>query len=508
MIPDSRAHQPWVQIAVWQWNPADLTSFLSPELYDLFGIERNDPHSRELWRERVDRDDWDVVESSMREAAHSGKMKFQYRYHHPRNGLRYFHCQGSRLRPADAFLTGVVLDMTNRMEAEEALRAGEVLRREGDEARLKLAAIVESSDDAIVSKDLNGIVTSWNAGAQRIFGFTAEEMVGQSILKIIPPELHHDEDRILSTLRRGERIDHFETVRVSKSGERKYVSLTISPVKDETGHIIGVAKIARDITEKRKADEALRMSERLATAGRLAATMAHEINNPLESVVNLIYLAKDDPGLSEQTRRFLSIADEELARVAHITRQTLGFYRESAEPQLTRLSEIFHSLSLIYEARFRNRNIRFTVETRNEVPVVVKAGELTQVFSNLVQNAMDAVGTGGRIAVRLSACTHCGNGEKGVRVTIADNGIGIPPELRGRLFEPFFTTKQTVGTGLGLWVSKGILEKYHGTIAVHSCTTPGKSGTAVRVVLPVAAALRDEGSLENVGLPANLSRAR
>src|SRR5262249_36775966 len=151
-----------------------------------------------------------------------------------------------------------------------------------------LAAIVESSDDAIASKDLNGIVTSWNKSAERLFGYTAEEIIGKPITLVIPPELHSDEAMILGKIRRDERIDHFETIRVTKSGEKIEVSLTISPVKDANGNVIGAAKIVRDITENKKIERALRTTERLATAGRLAATVAHEINNPLEAVTNLV----------------------------------------------------------------------------------------------------------------------------------------------------------------------------------------------------------------------------
>ena len=163
-----------------------------------------------------------------------------------------------------------------------------------EEAALRLAAIVESSDDAIASKDLNGIITSWNRSAEKLFGYKAEEIVGKPVTLIIPPELHHDEDMILSKIRRGEKIDHFETIRLHKNGERIEVSLTISPIKDDNGNVIGAAKIIRNITETNKIERALQTTEKLAAAGRMAATVAHEINNPLEAVTNLVYLAKRD----------------------------------------------------------------------------------------------------------------------------------------------------------------------------------------------------------------------
>ncbi len=216
-------------------------------------------------------------------------------------------------------------------------------RNASQEAVSKLAAIVESSDDGIVSKDLNGIVTSWNAGAERIFGWKAEEIIGRSILTIIPPDLHKDEDMILGRIRAGQRIEHFETVRLTKSGERIHVSITISPLRDAAGTIVGATKIARDVTERRLAEEALRRAEKLAATGRLAATIAHEINNPLEAVTNLLYLLRSHVH-GEEGRRCLAMAESELDRVAQITKQTLAFYRGPSAPEPVRLSEIFDSV--------------------------------------------------------------------------------------------------------------------------------------------------------------------
>src|SRR5258707_670061 len=165
---------------------------------------------------------------------------------------------------------------------------------EAEQAQLRLAAIVESPGDAIASKDLNGTITSWNRSAEKLFGYKAEEIIGKPVTLIIPPELHRDEFTILSKIRRGEKIEHFETIRLHKNGEKVEVSLTISPVKDENGKVIGAAKIIRNITENNKIERALRTTEKLAAAGRMAATVAHEINNPLEAVTNLVYLAKRD----------------------------------------------------------------------------------------------------------------------------------------------------------------------------------------------------------------------
>ena len=229
-------------------------------------------------------------------------------------------------------------------------------------ASQRLAAIVESSDDAIVSKDLNSIVTSWNPAAERIFGYTAQEMIGRSIRTVIPPELESDEDRILATIARGDRIEHFETVRLRKDGQRIDVSLTVSPVKNEAGQIIGAAKIARDITERKKTERALHTTERLAAVGRLAATVAHEINNPLEALINIVYLAKSR-AVRQEIRDFLAQAEEEIARISNLTKQTLGFYRDTNTIKAVRVSSLLNPLISAFTPRMRNKQ----VETRLEI---------------------------------------------------------------------------------------------------------------------------------------------
>jgi PAS domain S-box-containing protein len=358
------------------------------------------------------------------------------------------------------------------------------IRKEQIVASQRLAAIVESADDAIISKDLNGIITSWNRAAEGMFGYRAEEMIGRSITRIIPPELQADEPRILETIARGEQIDHFETVRVSKGGRRMQVSLTISPMRDESGRIVGAAKIARDITRHKKTERALRMSERLASVGRLAATIAHEINNPLEAVTNLVYLAKERSG-GEDVRDFLGAAEEELARISHLTKQCLGFYRETKEAAPIRIGPILDGLIPVFAARARNKAVDICKEIRHDPEIYAVADEIRHLITNLLSNSLDAVARGGQIRLRVSRATERnGNGRAGARLTVADSGSGIPHAARSELFEPFFTTKKEVGTGLGLWLVKGIVERHGGSIRVKSSTAPGNSWTVFSVFLP------------------------
>ena len=359
-------------------------------------------------------------------------------------------------------------------------------RRADADAR-KLAAIVESSDDGIVSKDLNGIVTSWNAAAERIFGYKAEEMIGHSILKLIPPELHKDEDMILGKIRRDERLEHFETVRMHKSGRRINVSITVSPVKDATGRVIGAAKIARDITGRIQTEQALRRTEKLAATGQLAASIAHEINNPMQALANLLSLISYKTSLDENTRNLCALADSELHRMAHITRQMLSFYRETAVPVPLKLTEVMEDVLDLYAQRLNSNGIK--VERRYDLIAEVHAYpvEMRQLFANLIGNAIEAIEARGRIVIHLAAGREWRGSRQGVRITIADNGSGIPADARGRIFEPFFTTKAERGTGLGLWVAGGIVGKHSGSIRVHTSTRKGRHGTVFSIFLPLEA---------------------
>jgi signal transduction histidine kinase len=291
----------------------------------------------------------------------------------------------------------------------------------------------------------------------------------------------------LATIARGERIEHFETVRLTKSGGRIEVSLTVSPLKDESGRIVGAAKIARDITQRRKAEHALNTAERLASVGRLAATIAHEINNPLEALTNLIYLAKS-ASAEEEVREYLTGAEEELERVSHLTRQTLGFYRETKGASKVRVGTLVTPLLAVFGSRTRNKGIEIYPEIKEDPEIRAVPGEIRQLVANLLGNSIDAVEGGGLIRVRVSAATEwLETRREGVRITVADTGVGIPREFRAQLFEPFFTTKKEVGTGLGLWVCKSIVEKHHGTIRLKSSTQQGKSWTVFSVFLPLDA---------------------
>jgi len=349
----------------------------------------------------------------------------------------------------------------------------------------EFAAIIESSDDAILSKDLSGRITSWNPAATRILGYTSEEMIGASILTIIPEELHADEPVILAKIRAGQHIDHFETIRLTKDGRRLDVSLSISPVRDDSGQIVGAAKILRDISARKILEGSLLQSEKIAATGRMAATIAHEINNPLEAIVNLLFLASDRATDPVQIG-FLKAAESEVARVSHIAKQTLGYYRDPTAAASTSLSDIAAEAIRIYEPRCRAAGIRIETHLAPSPDIVLRKGEIMQVISNLITNSIYAMPSGGTLSVTVQRTASPGSGlNHGVVLSIEDSGSGIAPEQLPRIFEAFYTTRHTIGTGIGLFVAKQFVEGHGGKIEVESRTDPNSHGTRMSIFLPL-----------------------
>jgi PAS domain S-box-containing protein len=401
-----------------------------------------------------------------------------------RNGERIEHFETQRLTK-DGQRVNVSLTISPIRDATGKLvGASKIARDISDRLRavdtsLRLAAIVESSEDAIVGKDLNGIITSWNAAATRIFGYEPEEIIGQSVLRLIPRHLHSEEPMILSRLRAGERVEHFESRRVRKDGRLIDVSLTISPIKDPSGKVIGASKIARDITEKKRIERALVETEKLAVTGQMAATLAHEVNNPLEAIMNLAFLLERDTSLSAPGRAYAETLLEQVRRASEITRQTLSFYRGTSVAAEVYVPALFAGILSSKKAKIKAKNVIVRVECDGNSRTWGVAGELNQLFVNLVENAIDAVGLEGQIRIRtrdLNARAVC--------ISISDNGGGMSPETVQRAFEPFFTTKREKGTGLGLWVSQGIVRNHGGKIRIRTRQVTQWHGTTISVLLP------------------------
>jgi signal transduction histidine kinase len=249
-------------------------------------------------------------------------------------------------------------------------------------------------------------------------------------------------------------------------------------------------KLQAEIKERKQVQEALLRSEMLANAGRMAASIAHEINNPLDAVINTLFLVRTSADLPESAREYLEIADAELMRIAYITRQTLGFYQESSAATSNSVSALMASVVALLQAKIRSSGA--TVEQRcdEELQAIGVFGELRQVLANLLLNSLHAVGRDGRIVLRASSASVDPNdGKRRVRITVADSGHGMGAATMKEIFEPFFTTKGMLGTGLGLWVSKQLVDKNSGSIRVRSNCEGARRGTTFSIVLPQDAAM-------------------
>jgi PAS domain S-box-containing protein len=374
-----------------------------------------------------------------------------------------------------AFLAiAVLVGSLTRQKTKAELAAERTMR--------EMAAIVECSDDAIFSTHGDGTIVSWNRGAERLFGYTASEAVGLSVVRLASPERQDEVRRNCQILNEGGRIETYQTMRLRKDGQEVPILLTVTPLRTADGEIVGASTVVRDISAQKQSEEAIRRSEKLAAAGRLAASVAHEINNPLEAVLNLIYLAKHDSSRAEQ---YLTLAEQEVTRVANLAQQTLGFVRESNTAIHVNPAIIADQILELYSRKLEHKKIQVSRRYAN-CEIVAYPGELRQLLSNLVVNAVDAMREGGELQVRVEAGHDWHSGDEGVRIVVADNGSGIPPESMGHIFEPFYSTKKDLGTGLGLWVSQGIVEKHKGSIHVRSSVNGARSGTVFSVFLPAA----------------------
>jgi PAS domain S-box-containing protein len=472
------------RLGVFVWETAtDQGSWENDLVYEIFGRNREDGpvNGAEFLRDFLHPDFHDAFRDAVRRTLqHGDPFRFEGLMYRTDKALRHIEINGN-LQPETAASKGRILG-TVRDVTETRQAAAEA--RESAKRLSELAAIVDSSDDVILSKNLDGIITSWNNAATRVFGYNAGEMIGTSILKLIPERLHSDEKTIIENIRAGRRVEHFETVRLTKRGELIDVSLTVSPVKDAQGRVIGASKILRDISTRKRMERSLLQAEKIAATGRMAATIAHEINNPLEAVMNLLYLLRpkitDDEGL-----HYLTTAESELSRVSHIAKQTLGYYREHAAASMASLAEIVEHAITIYEPRCIAAGITIEKSLSSSRKVVLRRGEMMQVISNLIANAIYAMPDGGVLSISVRDTT---TPTDGLALNIADNGAGIASDVLPKVFDAFFTTRTTVGTGIGLFIAKNFIEGHGGQISIESHTQPEKHGTTVRIFLPLQTA--------------------
>jgi PAS domain S-box-containing protein len=388
--------------------------------------------------------------------------------------------------------------------------ATEVAERKKAQYALQLreAELTDFLENALIGMHWvasDGTILWANKTELKMLGYEREEYIGHHI-----SEFHADQqaiEDILQRLGRYEELHGYETSLRCKDGITRHVRIH-SNVFAQNGRFVHTRCFTVDVTDQKKMEQALILTEKLASVGRLVASIAHEINNPLEAVMNLLYLANRDIEDRSKTEQHLRSATHELERVAHITRQTLGFYRDNCSPEKANMSELLDNVLFLYGRKLESRRIHVVREYESGAAALVLAGEIRQVFSNLIANALDAMPIGGTLRLRISTSREWNNsGLPGVRITVADNGSGISKEHRKRLFEPFHTTKKDIGTGLGLWVSHGIIQKHGGKIHVRSKAGADKTWTVFSVFLSENPRIQSEKS-ESAALSCNSVQQR
>jgi len=371
--------------------------------------------------------------------------------------------------------------LNNELERRVAERTEELRQRE--EQFRNRAELLELASEAIMVRDLEGGVQYWSTGAENLYGWKKEEAIGRNIHSLLQTASPVSMDEIETVLHRNKTWQG-NLVQKTKDG----IEIVVACRKTMNHEGDAVLEVSRDITSQLQAEEILRETEKLAAMGRVAGIIAHEVNNPLAAITNTLYLVRNHPSLDDTARHFADLAEQELQRVSHITRQTLSFYRESRQPMAVNLSEVLDDVIELQASVVHSSQIRVQKRYSNAPIVHGFPGELRQVFLNLVGNAIQAMPSGGILRVSAREATDRAQQRCGTTISVLDTGVGIRPEDAKRLFQPFFSTKSTKGTGLGLWISKGIMQKYGGGITFRCFRNQTGCITCFRVFVPVTGA--------------------
>ncbi len=320
----------------------------------------------------------------------------------------------------------------------------------------------------------------------KMMGLPKDQIIGRSVLEVAPGLASIGE--LFRQVSTGKPVRDYilEEELSAEPGARRTWNVNYFPVYDNTGNLTGITTASLEITQQKRTEAALVQSEKLAAVGRLASSISHEINNPLEAITNLLYLVSVDQGLPPDLKVYVNMAQSELSRVSQIATQTLRFHRQAVRPTSVTAAQLVDAVLNLYQGRLANSGIHVEASYSTSTSILCFENDIRQVLNNLIANAIDAMRTGGRLVARAHDTTDIPTGRRGIRITIADTGHGMSPSTLRRLFEPFFTTKDLNGTGLGLWISHGIVGRHQGRLHVRSTQHPVHHGTVFTLFLPCA----------------------
>ncbi|QHN05163.1 PAS domain S-box protein [Granulicella sp. WH15] len=483
--------------ALWAGSPEGAIIYANQGLLDYLGLTLKELEGRG-WPDVLDaRDRTATIDAWTRAVSTGDHFDVEARLRRVSDrSYRWWNLRALPVRDESGVITswlGVGQETHDMKTAAEALRAEQ---QETERKRLQLETVYRTAPIGLSLIDPAEFrYLRINEREAENLGLTESEVIGRTISEVMPIpgliDLFHQvalgipvKDHLLEgelPVGRGESRSAGSS---DRHAERRAWTVNYYPVYGPSGAIEAISTAAVEITNQRRSEAALIQSEKLAAVGRLASSISHEINNPLEAVTNLLYLIGLAPDLSPDNQVYIRMAQSELSRVSQIATQTLRFHRQAIAPTPVTAGELVGAVLDLYQGRLANSGIKVDARYDTEVPILCFENDIRQVLNNLIANAIDAMRAGGRLVLRAHASQGT-QGESGIRITIADTGHGMEPKTLARIFEPFYTTKDLNGTGLGLWISSGIVERHQGRLDVRSTTHPIHHGTVFTLFLPL-----------------------
>ncbi len=470
--------------ALWSANPAGQITYANQGFLDYLGLSQANPDG---WIESFALEDHDRVIRAWQHSVRSGEpYEIEARLiRSADHAVRWWHLRGLPVRDEAGAIVqwlGVASDINEQKTFAETLLH---LQGETERERAEIEALYKTAPIGLALFDLDDFhYLRLNDRQAAFFNLKPEEVVGKTLTALAPiPGLREMFDDVA----RGRPvINHLlEGELTSNPGEHRYWTVSYFPVYGPDGTVRAISAASLEITQQKKAEAALVQSEKLAAVGRLASSISHEINNPLEAITNLLYLTAMNEDLPEEVRGYVTTAQSELSRVSQIATQTLRFHRQAVRPTHVNAAGLVNAVLNLYQGRLNNSGISVDASFASTTQILCFENDIRQVLNNLIANAIDAMRSGGHLLARAHDTTDPVTGRPTVRITIADTGHGMSGATLKRIFEPFYTTKDLNGTGLGLWISAGIIDRHHGRMAVRSSEHPIHHGTIFSLILPI-----------------------